>query len=669
MLFQRSRRGSLQGNFSKPKSPVEILRETQEKGEEARSKPYNSECLECTEKSDQEVMLFGGTDPIRDPLVLLRRVPSVYNPVEVTYQVKKSPIFPAFSWRGGVLEIKGRWAVIRQARPQTRSSKEDKNNTSVESIDSSYSSDDDSSGAAETDSLEAMPEPQLKSVAKAEALRIRIAFPLTGAKVKLVNRNTIRVKISTKVCQSNDTSENTSVIMGKEDTFAADGALALHCGRVYIHSDEASTLLHIFSRIAGARLPSVDDYEFIAPVGKGASGSVYFAKSKRSGQLAAVKVIDKAKVFAGSSTSRHLTDERLLLELAGKHPFVVGLGAAFQTKEKFYLVTEFCEGGDLFNFLHHHRRKVPEEQGKRIAAEILLGLEEIHRHGFAYRDLKPENILLDKNGHVRLADFGLCRHLSSLSNCRTNSFCGTRAFLSPEMLRCESYGFSVDVWSFGVLLYDMLCGKSPFYHKNRSEMYRRIKGMPLSFPKDISDEARSLLCALLERDPEQRLGCSCEGVGEIKKHPFFADVDWDQIVQDAVEGRQMMDMFKEESNQVHSKSHNGPKDTKYFLRNFDVEYLAKRSITPVVDGSFASDSSDSSTTSGVGGFQGFAQMLKPLFSSHSKSASSLRYLLGFELEDESALFGKQQHRKRPLVTLQSHSSSVGSSSLSSHDSV
>ncbi|GJD10389.1 RAC serine/threonine-protein kinase [Galdieria sulphuraria] len=610
------------------------------------------------------VLLSGGTDPITDPLVLLRRFPSQYHPVPVTYQVKKSPLFPAFSWRQGLLEIKERWLVIRQAAENLSSSKTlaDKH-SSVESTESCSS--EESSGTVEADSLETLPESQSPPFRKTDSLRIRVAFPLIGAKVKLINGHTLRVKISTQNCESEDISENTSVIMDKEDQFAADGALILHSGRVYIHTDEASALFRIISRIASSRLASVEDYDFIAPVGKGASGSVYFAKSKLNGQLAAIKVIDKSKVFGASSTSRHLTDERLLLQLAGKHPFILGLRAAFQTKEKFYLVTEFCDGGDLFYYLHHHRRKVPEHQVKRIAAEILLGLEEIHQNGFVYRDLKPENILIDKNGHIRLADFGLCRHLSSLSNCRTNSFCGTRAFISPEMLKCESYGFSVDIWSFGVLLGDMLCGKSLFYHKNRSEMYRRIKGMSLSFPKDISEEARSLLNGLLERDPLQRLGCCSEGIGEIKKHPFFADINWNDIMQAGLQGH-YVNIWGEEKLEKESRGHNGPEDTHYYLRNFDMEYLAKRSITPVFDQHSTSSTSDEwNITRHRSGFRGFGHILKPLFGVNSSKCHSHGCILGFEFE-EDVLSRKQ--RNSSLLRLQSYSSSVGSS-LSSHESV
>ncbi|GJQ11449.1 hypothetical protein GpartN1_g3240.t1 [Galdieria partita] len=669
LFFTKPRRGSLQGNLPKLKSPLEVLKETQERAYADGLKPYNSECTRCTEKSEKSVLLSGGTDPFTDPLVLLRRLPSLHHPVSVTYQVKKSPIFPTFSWRQGLLEMKGRWLIIRQVAEQLSLSKTVSDKYSSAETIESYSS-EESSGTVETDSLEIPPDSQSPPFRKTDTLRIRVAFPLIGAKVKLMNGHTLRVKISSEVCQNEDTSENTSVIMDKENSFAADGALILHGGRVYIQTDEATALFRIFSRIASSRLPSVEDYDFISPVGKGASGSVYFAKSKLNGQLAAVKVIDKSKVFAASSTSRHLTDERLLLQLAGKHPFIVGLRAAFQTREKFYLVTDFCEGGDLFYYLHHHRRKIPEQQVKRIAAEILLGLEEIHQNGFVYRDLKPENILIDKNGHIRLADFGLCRHLSSLSNCRTNSFCGTRAFISPEMLKCESYGFSVDVWSFGVLLYDMLCGKSPFYHKNRSEMYRRIKGLSLSFPKDVSEEARSLLYGLLERDPVQRLGCGCEGISEIKKHPFFEDIDWNQIMQAGMQGHYVNMSSSEDKLEKELHGPHRPEDTHYYLRNFDMEYLAKRSITPVMDQHSASSASDEwDSTRQRSGFRGFGHILKPFFGGNSSKSRSHGYLLGFEFgeeEEEERVAGKQPNPS--LLRLQSYSSSVGSS-LSSHESV
>eukprot|EP00189_Rhodosorus_marinus_P002572 CAMPEP_0113970276 /NCGR_PEP_ID=MMETSP0011_2-20120614/11033_1 /TAXON_ID=101924 /ORGANISM="Rhodosorus marinus" /LENGTH=388 /DNA_ID=CAMNT_0000984527 /DNA_START=123 /DNA_END=1285 /DNA_ORIENTATION=+ /assembly_acc=CAM_ASM_000156 len=192
---------------------------------------------------------------------------------------------------------------------------------------------------------------------------------------------------------------------------------------------------------ARQRRVTLRDFEVLHAIGKGASGKVFLVRDKRTGEKLALKSIDKASLFKSRSAYRHAVDERLMLELSIGQPFFTQLRYAFQTYHKVYFVTEFCEGGDLFYYLRTHGGCLKEAQARRLAAETILALEFIHSQGFIYRDLKPENVLLDKDGHVKLADFGLCKKLDGGGDAGlTTTICGTHTYAAPEMLIVRQYG-------------------------------------------------------------------------------------------------------------------------------------------------------------------------------------------------------------------------------------
>jgi len=200
------------------------------------------------------------------------------------------------------------------------------------------------------------------------------------------------------------------------------------------------------------------------------------------------------------------------------NPFIVPLKFSFQSEAKLYLVLAFVNGGELF---HHLQRegKFNEERSRFYCAELLLALEHLHHFNVVYRDLKPENILLDYNGHIALCDFGLCKQ-NMTENDTTSTFCGTPEYLAPEIIHGSAYSKSVDWWTLGVLLYEMLSGLPPFYDaESTDEMYKKILNEPLTFGEDIRSEAQSVLSGLLTRDPARRLGAN--GAEVIKKHAFF----------------------------------------------------------------------------------------------------------------------------------------------------
>eukprot|EP00831_Metopus_contortus_P043078 TRINITY_DN34603_c0_g1_i1.p1 TRINITY_DN34603_c0_g1~~TRINITY_DN34603_c0_g1_i1.p1 ORF type:complete len:435 (-),score=61.40 TRINITY_DN34603_c0_g1_i1:109-1335(-) len=203
-------------------------------------------------------------------------------------------------------------------------------------------------------------------------------------------------------------------------------------------------------------------------------------------------------------------------------PFIVRLHYAFQSRKHLYLVLDFCPGGDLFYCLHR-RRYLPEAEAKYYMAEIVLSIEYLHNNQVVYRDLKPENIVFDAEGHIKLTDFGLAKENFS-SKSRTYSFCGSPEYMSPEMLQRRGHGQSVDIYALGALLFEMLTGLPPHYSQDRQEMFQAILKKVAVFPTYLSIEAMSLMANLLQKDPEKRMSLK-----EIKKHKFFAGVDWDSM--------------------------------------------------------------------------------------------------------------------------------------------
>lgn len=240
-----------------------------------------------------------------------------------------------------------------------------------------------------------------------------------------------------------------------------------------------------------------------------------------------MKVLKKEMVLKRKQYEHTLSERRILENI--DHPFIVSLRFAFQTEHKLFMVFDFFNGGELYHYLSEGGR-FGEERARFYAAEILCGLDYLHKRGIVYRDLKPENIILDAEGHVRITDFGLSKE--GVEGDSIKSICGTPEYLAPEILRKQRYGRAVDWWSLGTLLYEMICGLPPFYDRNRQTMYRKILHADLDPPPHMSAEAVDLCSRMLVRDPTKRLGYN--GGDELKKHPFFAEYDWEALEAKAV---------------------------------------------------------------------------------------------------------------------------------------
>ncbi|XP_071540006.1 LOW QUALITY PROTEIN: uncharacterized protein [Panulirus ornatus] len=277
---------------------------------------------------------------------------------------------------------------------------------------------------------------------------------------------------------------------------------------------------------------TVDDFNFIKVLGKGSYGKVMLAQQNDSENYFAVKCLKKDVVLEDNDVECTLI-ERKVLSLGTKHPYLCHLFCTFQTPSHLFFVMEYLTGGDLMFHIQHVGR-FDEFRACFYAAEITSGLKFLHSKGIIYRDLKLDNILLDYQGHIRIADFGMCK-LQVYLDRYADTFCGTPDYMAPEVIKGLHYNQCVDWWSFGVLLYEMLTGKSPFKGCDEDHLFWLICNDEPFYPKFLSKEATQILKQLLDKDSTRRLGIPFSPYGEITVHPFFKYIDWHKIERKEVE--------------------------------------------------------------------------------------------------------------------------------------
>ncbi|EDV19626.1 uncharacterized protein TRIADDRAFT_51134 [Trichoplax adhaerens] len=272
-------------------------------------------------------------------------------------------------------------------------------------------------------------------------------------------------------------------------------------------------------------LQRLEDFDMLQVLGKGTFGKVMLAREKASGEIFAVKILKKEVIVAKDEVAHTLTENRVLQNC--RHPFLTELKYSFQTKDRLCFVMEYVNGGELF--FHLSRERIfTEDRTRFYGAEITLALKYLHERNIVYRDLKLENLLLDKEGHIKIADFGLCKEQISFG-ATTTTFCGTPEYLAPEVLDDNDYGRSVDWWGLGVVMYEMMCGRLPFYNKDHEVLFELILMEDIKFPSRISERARSLLGGLLTKDPKKRLGGGVRDAEEVTEHEFFEEINWQDL--------------------------------------------------------------------------------------------------------------------------------------------
>uniref|UniRef100_A0A8C8F0S8 protein kinase C n=1 Tax=Oncorhynchus tshawytscha TaxID=74940 RepID=A0A8C8F0S8_ONCTS len=297
---------------------------------------------------------------------------------------------------------------------------------------------------------------------------------------------------------------------------------------------------------------TLDNFVLHKMLGKGSFGKVFLAELKSSREFFAVKALKKDVVLMDDDVECTMV-ERRVLSLAWEHPFLTHLHCTFQTTENLFFVMEYLNGGDLmFHIQNCHKFDV--QRSTFYAAEIICGLQFLHSKGIVYRDLKLDNVLLDSEGHIKIADFGMCKE-NMEGETRTCTFCGTPDYIAPEILLGQKYGSSVDWWSFGVLLYEMLIGQSPFHGRDEEELFQSIRTDDPCYPRWLAKDARDILIKLFVREPERRLGVK----GNIRQHSFFKDTDWN-----ALEKREVAPPFR--------PTVKSPSD----VSNFDKEFINEK---------------------------------------------------------------------------------------------
>ena len=276
---------------------------------------------------------------------------------------------------------------------------------------------------------------------------------------------------------------------------------------------------------------SENDFTKIKLIGKGSYGNVFLVRYNKNNMIYAMKVYKKSDLREKNQENNTKSERNLLTQI--NFPFIVEVKFAFQTDSKLFLVQEFIQGGDLF-FHIHSGQKFSTQKTKFYLVEIILAIDFLHKNNMIYRDLKPENILIDSKGHIKLTDFGLSKIVTNIEE-KSFTICGTLQYIAPEIITGEGYNESVDWWSLGIIMYEMLTGKLPFKFNFDSQEEQEqndlnIYDKKIKFPSWIEENAKDLINKLLNKNPEKRIGSGKEGAENIKKHPFFSDIDWNKAL-------------------------------------------------------------------------------------------------------------------------------------------
>ncbi|KAG4395366.1 hypothetical protein AAZX31_20G195200 [Glycine max] len=361
-----------------------------------------------------------------------------------------------------------------------------------------------------------------------------------------------------------------------------------------------------------------DDFEPLTMIGKGAFGEVRVCREKATGHVYAMKKLKKSEMLRRGQVEHVKAERNLLAEVDSN--CIVKLYYSFQDEEYLYLIMEYLPGGDMMTLLMR-KDILTENEARFYVGETVLAIESIHKHNYIHRDIKPDNLLLDRNGHMKLSDFGLCKPLDC-SNLQEKDFSigsnrsgalqsdgrpvapkrsqqeqlqhwqknrrmlaystvGTPDYIAPEVLLKKGYGMECDWWSLGAIMYEMLVGYPPFYSDEPMLTCRKIVNWRnyLKFPEEvkISAEAKDLISRLL-CNVDQRLGT--KGADEIKAHPWFKGIEWDKLYQikaafipevnDELD-TQNFEKFEEADNQTQPSSKSGP--WRKMLSSKDVNFV------------------------------------------------------------------------------------------------
>uniref|UniRef100_A0A8C6AGS6 Protein kinase cAMP-dependent X-linked catalytic subunit n=2 Tax=Marmota marmota marmota TaxID=9994 RepID=A0A8C6AGS6_MARMA len=258
--------------------------------------------------------------------------------------------------------------------------------------------------------------------------------------------------------------------------------------------------------------------------GTGTFGRVHLVKEKAAKNYFALKVMSIPEVIRLKQEQHVHNEKSVLMEV--NHPFLVKLFWTSHDDRFLYMLMEYVPGGELFSYLRN-RGRFSCSTGLFYATEIVCAIEYLHCRDIVYRDLKPENILLDRDGHIKLTDFGFAKKLVD----RTWTLCGTPEYLAPEVIQSKGHGRAVDWWALGILIFEMVAGFPPFFDDNPFGIYQKILAGRIDFPRYLDFSTKDLIKKLLVVDRTKRLGNMKNGANDVKQHRWFRAVDWDAVPQ------------------------------------------------------------------------------------------------------------------------------------------
>lgn len=267
----------------------------------------------------------------------------------------------------------------------------------------------------------------------------------------------------------------------------------------------------------------LEDFKFIKTIGTGTFGRVCLCRNKSSDKYGAMKILAMADVIRLKQVE-HVKNEKNILEEI-RHPFIVNLLWNVRDDTCIYMLFEYVSGGELFSYLRNAGR-FSTVTGNFYSAEIVSALEYLHTRCIVYRDLKPENLLLDKDGHLKITDFGFAKKLTD----RTWTLCGTPEYLAPEIIQSKGHNKAVDWWALGVLIYEMLAGYPPFYDDNPFGIYEKILSGKIEWARHLDPIAKDLIKKLLVQDRTKRLGNMKSGAEDVKRHRWFKGIEWQDVL-------------------------------------------------------------------------------------------------------------------------------------------
>jgi serine/threonine protein kinase len=265
-----------------------------------------------------------------------------------------------------------------------------------------------------------------------------------------------------------------------------------------------------------------EELEITLMLGEGSFGRVKICRHHPTGDTYALKCLRKGQIIRYQQVDHIICEKRVLAMC--DHPFILKLAGVFEQANEVFMLLELVQGGELFSLLRQNVR-FDESQCMLYAAMVTCAFGYLHARKIAHRDLKPENLLFDREGYLKLVDFGFAKVIKD----RTWTLCGTPEYLAPEIISNKGHNIGADWWTLGILIYEMLVGHPPFVGENQIETYHKIMRGKYKIPQNFPRGAKDIISRLLVHTPAGRLGCWKNGTRDVTSHDFYRGLSWGKL--------------------------------------------------------------------------------------------------------------------------------------------